>query len=219
MTTEKQSGSLGDANSEMNRSKDSSSEWHNAALNIAKSLRTYEQYLPLPTFLVLLIYSDPNAFSVLIGLIVISCGLFARVFVRAHEKEHSMLVSELPSDDPFSIYETGPYQLVREPRYTGNILLVAGASIFSGSVFCFFVLTTLAVAYYFLALTVDEEQLIEIYGDKYLDYRKKTPSLLPLRTPSANEIFGQKHYLFAFEREKSTIIMSFVLLLILILFG
>jgi len=72
----------------------------------------------------------------------------------------------------------GPYSLCRHPLYMGTIMVVVGASL------CFenFVMLVLSLALmipvHALTAAAEERRLLDLFGQEYEDYRKRTPKYL-----------------------------------------
>ena len=70
----------------------------------------------------------------------------------------------------------GPYRMVRHPIYVGWITLVWATPNMSLSHLMFAVATT---AYILFAIRLEERDLVAHHGDKYTNYCKTTPMLIP----------------------------------------
>jgi methanethiol S-methyltransferase len=73
---------------------------------------------------------------------------------------------------------TGLHRYVRHPLYLGTFVFIWGWFIFYPSVsflICAFIITF----YTLVALKFEEQKLIEEFGNDYIQYRKKVPSLIP----------------------------------------
>ncbi|MCI4365287.1 MAG: isoprenylcysteine carboxylmethyltransferase family protein [Thermoplasmata archaeon] len=77
------------------------------------------------------------------------------------------------------IVRDGPYRWIRHPSYTGLVLIVAGIGLILGAVFG--VLLALGVASIGLGyrIHVEEQALVERFGEEYGRYRESTWTLLP----------------------------------------
>lgn len=78
-----------------------------------------------------------------------------------------------------TLITSGAYRIVRHPIYSGTIIAVLGWTILLKS--------TISIIYfpimfllYFLTTVLEEKDLIEYYGDEYIDYKQKvTKRLVP----------------------------------------
>jgi protein-S-isoprenylcysteine O-methyltransferase Ste14 len=77
----------------------------------------------------------------------------------------------------------GPYRLVRNPLYIGNMLIAAGAICLAGR-FLVLPLVLVGVAYYYDAVVHWEERLLaSVFGEEYAEYCRRTPRWWVARTP------------------------------------
>lgn len=72
----------------------------------------------------------------------------------------------------------GPYRLVRHPIYTGLLALAAGGTLAAGRG-AGLVLVVAMVALVAWRVPVEERMMITTFGDRYLDYRRRVPALVP----------------------------------------
>jgi len=83
--------------------------------------------------------------------------------------------SEVKTDDLVTI---GLYSKIRHPLYAGLLLIFMGYLFVSG---------TLSSGIHFLCLVIylpfgiyfEEQNLVELYGEKYIHYRERVPSIIP----------------------------------------
>jgi methanethiol S-methyltransferase len=73
------------------------------------------------------------------------------------------------------------YKVVRHPLYIGWLIIFWAAPVMTIAHLVFAVMTT---AYIIIAIQFEERDLISAFGDKYVDYRRRTPMLMPRLTPS-----------------------------------
>ena len=81
-----------------------------------------------------------------------------------------------------SICKSGPYSIVRNPLYIGNMLIYVGFAFVAGSVYVV-TISSITFVYFFiqysLIISLEEEALEEKFGDEYIAYKKLVPSILP----------------------------------------
>jgi protein-S-isoprenylcysteine O-methyltransferase Ste14 len=111
------------------------------------------------------------------GSVLTALGLFGAVWARSYlGRNWSGYVTYKEGQ---TLVTTGPYRYVRHPIYTSMILMFIGTILYYGSPF---------IAIFFVVLTIDfvlrtrkEEQImIELFGEKYTEYMKRTKRLIPL---------------------------------------
>ena len=68
--------------------------------------------------------------------------------------------------------------VVRHPLYLGWLMVFWGAPIMTVAHMVFTLVTT---AYIFIAIQLEEKDLIDAYGNDYRRYRERVPMILPVR--------------------------------------
>ena len=77
------------------------------------------------------------------------------------------------------LIQEGPYKRVRHPSYLGAYLVALGNAIFLQSWIGLLIAAVLMVVAYVWRIRVEEEALIDHFGDEYKEYRKSTRGLIP----------------------------------------
>jgi protein-S-isoprenylcysteine O-methyltransferase Ste14 len=113
---------------------------------------------------------------VALGAVLTALGLILAVWARislgrnwssyvTYKKEHELIT-------------TGPYGFIRHPIYSGVILMLAGTFIYYGSFFVLIIFVMVAVMI-FWRMGREEKTMGELFGERYLDYAKKSKRLVP----------------------------------------
>ncbi|MFQ6617866.1 MAG: methyltransferase family protein [Fidelibacterota bacterium] len=175
----------------------------------------YRSYTPVPFILLILILSRTNFVYYILGLIIILSGEllrlvtvgYAGIFTRAS----TVVAPELVTN--------GPYAYVRNPLYIANIIIYLGFSVMSWALvpWIFLIVILLFGVQYLLIISLEEDFLIEKFGESYRSYKKAVPRLIPSLRP----YFNRSNHTFNLERalksEKRTFqSISIVSILILI---
>ncbi len=166
-----------------------SSSWKGKAYRIGFTKRSYRLfYSVFSTILLfgLLLYNGMidgeylvtrSTLTKYVGLFLAGGGVFV---LRAAFKQYSFsrFVGLSSEDDQPKLQVNGILNHVRHPIYSATILITLGYLFFDPrlpslvSVLCVWIY--LPIGIYF-----EEKKLIEEWGDKYLEYKKQVPSVLP----------------------------------------
>jgi protein-S-isoprenylcysteine O-methyltransferase Ste14 len=77
------------------------------------------------------------------------------------------------------IVEQGPYRWVRHPSYGGSLITILGVLVCCGN-FLSLALVTLPIAGHAYRIRVEERAMVDVLGDTYRDYMRRTKRLVPL---------------------------------------
>ena len=105
-----------------------------------------------------------------IGVIVRTVGMLTlgRFYTRTLQKtENHVLVTD------------GIYKYLRHPGYAGTIFIFLGASLTSGNILVFGIVTLLILFAYLYRIHVEEKMLVEIFGEQYKVYKKHSKRIIP----------------------------------------
>jgi protein-S-isoprenylcysteine O-methyltransferase Ste14 len=110
-------------------------------------------------------------FGALLVLVFVSLGI---VVHRSFPKKH-----EQASDFP-ELLTTGPYGYVRHPLYSVLIALNYAISMVFVSIYAVIASTLLISLWWYLAKT-EEVDLVRVWGQRYIEYRREVPMFFPTR--------------------------------------
>jgi protein-S-isoprenylcysteine O-methyltransferase Ste14 len=112
----------------------------------------------------------------LAGLGLAICGVGLSIWAR-------LILGENWSSSPsikqnHALIVTGPYRVVRHPIYTGFLIALLGSALQHGLVRSFLAVLTCAVGFY-LKVSVEEQFMVQRFGEAYLRYRRNVNALVP----------------------------------------
>ena len=76
------------------------------------------------------------------------------------------------------LIRSGPYRFVRHPIYTAIIGMFVGAAVVSGDVHAFLAVAVVTAAY-LRKMRLEEQNLAQVFGPRYEEYRRETRALIP----------------------------------------
>ncbi len=112
----------------------------------------------------------------LAGLGMAICGVGVSIWARLTLGENWSSSPSIKQDHALIV--TGPYRIVRHPIYTGFLIALLGSSLQHGLVRSFLAVLTCAVGLY-LKVSVEEEFMVQRFGEAYLRYRRNVSALVP----------------------------------------
>ena len=135
-------------------------------------------FTPIPILLMMLYFARPNSPYFFLGIFLIVIGEIIRLRSVSFAGGETRTMNVGAS----SICKSGPYSIVRNPLYIGNMMIYVGFAFVSGSVYVV-TISSITFIYFFiqysLIISLEEEALEEKFGDEYITYKKLVPSILP----------------------------------------
>ena len=135
-------------------------------------------FTPVPILLMMLYFARPNNPYFFLGIVLIVIGEIIRLRSVSFAGGETRTMNVGAS----SICKSGPYSIVRNPLYIGNMMIYVGFAFVSGSVYVV-TISSITFVYFFiqysLIISLEEQALEEKFGDEYTTYKKLVPSILP----------------------------------------
>ena len=102
---------------------------------------------------------------------------------------HIGVISRTRADRSGPLVVTGPFAIVRNPLYVGNLLIWSGMACWAGALWAVPLCWLIFVPYYVL-ISLWEEQLLETrLGEPYRAYQRRVHAWLP-RVPTSADVFA-----------------------------
>ncbi len=155
-------------------------------MDIRNFFFTYRSYTPVPLALLIILYSQPSWPMSMFGLLILVAG----EWVRLNAVRYAGGATRTTKVGAPSLCTAGPYAYVRNPLYVGNmimytgIVLIAGASNIWGMLILTWLFFTIQ---YLLIVNLEEETLVNLFGETYETYRHFVPALIPRILPWKND--------------------------------
>ena len=112
-----------------------------------------------------------NNVSELFGFALVLFGLLLRISARGYKSENSR--------QGYALVEGGPYKLVRNPMYSGILLIGLGVALIFFKWWAHIVFLLIFTVRYITLIFKEEKRLIQAFGENYRNYMKSTPRILP----------------------------------------
>lgn len=150
----------------------------------------YRSYTPVPLVILMLIFAQPSIASFACGLPLAFAGEFLRLWGVSIAGSETRVTGGVGASQ---LVTSGPFAFVRNPLYVGNVLLYIGMGIASYALFPW--LQAGAALWfgfqYSSIVALEEEFLVEKFGDRYRRYASSVRRFLPSFSPYHDPEGGQ----------------------------
>ncbi len=138
----------------------------------------YRSYTPLPFVLLMIMFINPTAKSIVSGFLVALIGELIRLWAVSYAGSETRTTSGAGGT---YLVTQGPYGIVRNPLYIGNVIIYVGMGIMANSLFPY--LQIFAVIYflfqYYCIILTEESFLRSKFAATYNKYFKSVGRLFP----------------------------------------
>lgn len=144
---------------------------------LGKVFYKFRGYTPVPFLLLSLIYARFSLPMFLTGLVVVILGEIMRFWSVCYNFEDSrdtMIKTR-------TLVTAGPYQLVRNPIYLGNLMIYCGVMVLTDAIFPYLFIATFLffTLQYFVIIIEEEKYLLEEFGIEFINYKQKVNRFVP----------------------------------------
>jgi protein-S-isoprenylcysteine O-methyltransferase Ste14 len=114
----------------------------------------------------------------IIGLIIGLLGLIVRIAAAATLGR--FFTRTLRQTNEHRLITGGLYKYLRHPGYLGNMLVFIGSSVAMNNYIPIIMTGILTLSVYIYRIKMEEIMLVEIFGNEYVDYQKRSKKIIPL---------------------------------------
>lgn len=116
-------------------------------------------------------------FTKIIGLFLAGLGIvIVKVAFKSYDTKTFLGLGSLNPENEFKT--DGLLKSVRHPLYSGSILLILGYFFFDPKISTL-ISAFMMILYFLVGIQFEEKKLINLFGKKYIAYKKNTPMLIP----------------------------------------
>ena len=119
----------------------------------------------------------PNYILKLLGLLLAGLGVvIVKIAFKSYDTKAFLGIGNLTPEDEFKT--DGLLKKVRHPLYSGSILLIVGYFLFNPKLSAL-ITASMMIVYFLVGIQFEERKLVKVFGEKYFEYKNKTPMLIP----------------------------------------
>lgn len=120
---------------------------------------------------------SPNKIIKFAGLLFAGWGIVViKIAFKSYDTKAFLGLANLDVENEFKT--NGILKTVRHPLYSGSILLIFGYFLFDPKLSSL-ISSIMLILYIIIGIQFEERKLIKTFGNKYLEYKQKTPMLIP----------------------------------------
>ena len=147
-------------------------------MDIRNFFFTFRSYTPIPIGVMIIYFARPENTYFFGGITLLLAGELIRMWAVSYAGGET----RTRNVGATKLCTSGPYAFVRNPLYTGNMLMYLGivfiaeaASVLlmAATTFSFFLIQ------YSLIISLEEEKLDELFGQEYSLYKENVPAIFP----------------------------------------
>ena len=162
-------------------------------MNFKEKIFKYRSYIPIPFIFVMLIFAKLELVFFVSGFLIVIVGELIRFWGVSIVGSETRTTKKLEGTQ---LVISGPYAYVRNPLYIGNMLIYCGMCIMSNTLFPYLLIVVFiffSVQYHFI-VKLEEEFLLQKFGDDYKNYLKKVPKFFPNFFPQKKKLASQPKF-------------------------
>ncbi len=135
----------------------------------------------------------PGIYTILLGLPVVIIGELLRIWAVSYAGSETRTTEGVGGSN---LITQGPFALLRNPLYLGNILIYSGIGIMSYAFFPYLQLFALCFfTFQYFCIILKEEEYLEIsFGEKFIVYKKSVNRFIPMRKKLPGSIISKSDF-------------------------
>ena len=176
-------------------------------------------YTPLPWVFLMILFMSPTLTTIIIGAVMVLIGEFIRLWAVSYAGSETRTTGDVGGSN---LVTQGPFGIVRNPLYIGNIIIYVGVGVMSNALFPW--LTLIAFLYfvfqYYCIILNEEEYLQNTFKEKFSLYKTKVHRFLPTfgRLPEELNSNITQSWKDGYNSEKRTFTSILIICLLIIIF-
>ncbi|NBO38879.1 isoprenylcysteine carboxylmethyltransferase family protein [bacterium] len=139
---------------------------------LGETLFKLRDYTPIPIILLAILFAQPTLVSLLVGGLVAISG----ELVRTYGVAYIGTISRTRSYSNGQLVQEGPFALLRNPLYFGNLVLSLGLSLMSNVSWLPVLVIAVFYGQYIPVVAWEERKLTHIFGASYAQYCTTVPN-------------------------------------------
>lgn len=169
-------------------------------IEMGEKLFQWRHYTIVPALMLLLLFAHPSARTATVGTLLILVGTAVRIYSVA-------FMGDDAKDNVGMDYliTTGPFAIIRNPLYIGNLVITFGVIFYAGVVWLGLPLFIFFLFQYHCITKYEENSLLAKFGDEYQRYMDRVPAWVPLKVPVAEDFPVPTSISAAFVAEKNAL--------------
>jgi protein-S-isoprenylcysteine O-methyltransferase Ste14 len=186
-------------------------------MKISEILFRNRSYAPIPFLIIMVIFAKPALMTLIIGIAIAFLGETIRFWGVGYIGPESRVTGGVGGS---KLMISGPYSMVRNPLYIGNILIYCGIGVASNALFPYLLAAAFVyfVFQYYMIVLDEEKYLLNTFKDSFVDYRKHVGRFFPKfkKYESPEKISYKFDFMTALRSERRTL-QGFSITLIVII--
>lgn len=135
----------------------------------------------------------PDIYTILSGLPVVIIGELLRIWAVSYAGSETRTTEGVGGSN---LITQGPFALLRNPLYLGNIMIYSGIGIMSYAFFPYLQLFALCFfTFQYFCIILTEEEYLEIsFGEKFIMYKKSVNRFIPKRKKLPDYVISKSDF-------------------------